>query len=190
MNPCAGSYLHFRGSLGHWALAALLLAFAGCQSAPTKISEETATRESKERVLADTRNALDFESFHLPGSVALRSEDFLVLKNPRTGTRVLDPDMEQTIERLAKRGISPAREVVLISDRPDSIENKKWNWLLLQLGVKNVVMMSLDSYRAANPDRVPQAPPSLAAVWKVERPQLILREAQNCFVGWSDRLCL
>lgn len=166
------------------------VAFVGCQSKPTKVTEESGNRDSQNQVLVDTRTALEYESFHISGSGHLRSDDFLVLQNPKTKKRILDPDIEQIVERLARRGISPNREIVLLSDRADSVENKKWNWLLLQLGVKNVVMMSLPIYRDIHKNRPPQSPAERAPVWTIERPQLIKAQAQQCFVAWSDEHCL
>ena len=174
-------------------IKALVLAFVmgvvGCQMKPTKTSDEAGNRDAG-RVLVDTRTALQYESFHVSGSIHLRSDEFLVLQNARTKTRILDPDIDQIVERLARRGVSPSREIVLISDKADSVENKKWNWLLFQLNVKNVTMMSLQSYRDANKSRPPQASPERAATWSIERPQLIKAQAQQCFVSWSDEKCL
>lgn len=170
-------------------LPALWLGLASCQSPQTKITEETGGKSAM-RVLVDTRSHLQYETYHISGSVHLHSSDFLILRNAREKERILDPDIPQIIERLARRGVSPEREIILISDSPDSEENKKWNWLLLQLHVRNVIMMSLDSYREVNRNRVPQPKPERAAVWQVERPQLILKQSKNCFVSWSDSLCL
>lgn len=167
-----------------------LWALTSCQSPQTKIKQETGGEAPIMRVLVDTRSHLNYETYHISGSVHLHSSDFLILKSAVQKERVLDPDIAQIIERLARRGVSPEREIVLISDRHDSEENKKWNWLLLQLNVKNVIMMSLDGYRQANRNRVPTPLPERAAVWSVERPQLILQQSKNCFVSWSDRLCL
>lgn len=161
-----------------------------CQSPPTKITGETVADTAPIRVLVDTRTHLQYETFHLSGSVHLNSSDFLILRNPAAKERIMDPDIPQIVERLARRGVSPEREIVLISDRQDSVENKKWNWLLLQLNVKNVIMMSLDGYRQANKNRVPQPNPERAAIWSVDRPQLILKQSKYCFVNWSDSLCL
>lgn len=168
---------------------AFILGLVGCQMKPTKTSDEAGNRDAG-RVLVDTRTSLQYESFHVAGSVHLRSDDYLVLQNARTKTRILDPDIEQIVERLARRGVSPQREIVLLSEKADSIENKKWNWLLLQLGVKNVVMMSLQTYREVNKGRPPLSPPEKAAVWSIERPQLLKAQAQQCFVAWSDEKCL
>ncbi len=154
----------------------------GCQTKPTVVKNENANQDKKVRVLADTRSRLSYESFHLPGSIHLNSEDFIITKNRN---KFLDPDI---VERLARRGVSPEKDVVLISDTPNSVENKKWNWLLLQLDVKDVVMMSLTSYREANKNRVPQAPPERASVWKVE--PSVLEKSTSCFVNWSDDICL
>ncbi len=160
----------------------------GCQTKPTQIKDESGNRE-KNVVLVDTRSAFEFAGFHFSGSVNLNSESFLILKNPKTKKRILDPDIPQIIERLAKRGLSPLKSVILISNKKDSIENKKWNWLLRKLEVQNITMMGFDEFRVLNKNRVPQAPPESEPVWGVVDTQVVLKNADQCFVGWSDENC-
>lgn len=161
----------------------------GCQTKPTKIKEESANRD-KNTVLVDTRSSFEFAGFHFSGSVNLNSESFLILKNPKTKKRILDPDITQIIERLAKRGISPLKSVILISNKKDSNENKKMNWLLRKLEISDVTMMGFDEFRIINKNRVPQAPPESEPVWGVVDTQIILKNADQCFVNWSDENCI
>lgn len=167
----------------------ILLFLFGCQMKPTVLKEESATPASEKEVLVDTRSALEYESYHISGSVSLRSEDFLILKNPKTQKRILDPDIPQTIERLAKRGITPLKKVILISQKKDSDENKKWTWLLNQFGIYKIETISFDDYRKTHPKRIPQAPPEREPVWSVENSEQILKKSEQCFVGWSDLFC-
>lgn len=123
-------------------LSALMVVFLGaCQMAPTKIKTEVGG-PAENTVLVDTRSSLEFSTYHVSGSVHLNTSDFLILKNANTQQRQFDPDLEQTIERLAKRGISPDKKIILISNKKDSEENQKWNWLLNKVEVKNVQMIS------------------------------------------------
>ncbi len=162
----------------------------GCQIKPTVVKDESANHYNKALVVVDTRSALDYFSFHIPGSVSLNSADFLILKNPRTKKRVIDPDLEQIVERLAKRGISPLKTIVLISEKKDSDENKKWNWLFLQLDIRDVAMMGLEDYLAHNKRVAPQATPDSVPVWEIKKKKFILKKADECFVNWSDYDCL
>lgn len=161
-----------------------------CQQAPTRIEEESTNSYSKNVVLVDTRPAFEFATYHVAGSVNLNSESFLILKNAKLKTRVLDPDLTQTIERLAKRGISPLKSVILISDKADSIENKKWNWLLQQLDVKDISMVNIEDYRKINKNLIPQAESVSMPVWEVRNQVSLLKKADLCFVKWSDNNCL
>lgn len=167
-----------------------LIFLCGCQLKPTVLKEESTTPASEQEVLVDTRSELDFESYHISGSVSLRSEDFLILKNPKTQKRILDPDIPQTVERLAKRGITPLKKIILISQKKDSVENKKWTWLLNQLGIYKIETIGFDDYRKAHPKRIPQAPPEREPVWSVENVEQILKKSDQCFVGWIEKNCL
>lgn len=162
----------------------------GCQSKPTVIREESVNQYNKNVILVDTRSAFDYISFHISGSVNLNSGDFLILKNPKINKRILDPDIPQIIERLAKRGVSPLKTVLLISDKKDSVENKKWNWLLRKLDVRDVLMTSIDDYRAQNKNFAPQAQSESVPVWDVKNMKTILQNADQCFVNWSEDKCL
>lgn len=167
----------------------LLSVLFSCQSKPTLISEEPTNPLPKDIVLADTRSAFEFAGYHFSGSVSLRSEDFLILKDAKSQKRIMDPDIPQTIERLARRGISPLKSILLISDKKDSIENKKWRWLLKQLDVRDVELVRFEDYREAHPNRIPQAPPERVPVWEVKDIAPILKKADQCFVKWSDEAC-
>lgn len=166
-----------------------LLFFAGCTQAPTKALNEVGG-EAPETILADTRSSLDYNTFHIKGSISLNTEDFLVLTNPKTKARALDPDIKQTVERLAKKGISPFKTVILISETNDSLENQKWNWLLRQLGVNDVKMMSLAQFRVINSHLRPLPEPPRRPPWEIKDPKTIFENAPACFVDWSTNTCL
>jgi hypothetical protein len=170
-------------------LALLTLGLSACQTKPTVIKQETINPFAPDTVMVDTRSAFEFAGFHVSGSVHLSTGDYLILKNAKTQTRVMDPDVEQTVERLAKRGLSPFKSVVLISDEADSIENKKWNWLLNQLDIKNVMRISLDDFRRQNKNLIPHADPEDSETWPIPNKALILQNADACFVNWSESDC-
>lgn len=166
-----------------------LFFIGACKQAPTRVQEESSNNYKKNVVLVDTRPAFEFATYHVAGSVNLNSENFLILKNSKTKTRVFDPDLNQTIERLAKRGISPLKSVFLISDKADSVENKKWNWLLQQLDVKNISMMTIEDYHKMNKNLIPQADPEAMPMWEVRNQMTILKKADLCFIKWTELDC-
>ena len=129
------------------------VALGGCQSKPTKVIEESVNVFSTNAVLVDTRSAFLFASFHIEGSVNLNTTDYLVLQNPKKKIYSLDPDLSQTIERLSRRGIAPFKKIILLSETPNSLENKKWQWLLKNLEVDDIVLMSLDEFKKSYKNR-------------------------------------
>lgn len=170
-----------------------LILFVGCQNKPTKVLEETVNVFAKDKVMVDTRSAFEYASFHIEGSVNLNTSDFLILKDPRKKTYIMDPDLTQTIERLAKRGISPEKKIYLIGNTADSFENKKWQWLLKSLEVEDVVLVEFAEFRKDFKNgRYAQA--------KAERPwylktseefqkEFIVKKSKDCFVKWSEKSC-
>ena len=162
---------------------------AACVPTATVVKEEVGANERVVApVLVDTRPNFQFTASHLSGSIHLESGDFIILKSAAQKERIFDPDLQQTIERLAKRGISPLKTIILISDKADSLENKKWTWLLNQLGVFHVEHVSLKSYVEKNKP-IPQAEPDPQAPWAVDKAPAIVKKADACFVNWSE-LCL
>lgn len=171
-----------------WPLIAFVI--LGCQSKPTVVKQESENEYKKNTVMVDTRSAFEYATFHVSGSVHLSTEDFLILKNPKTKKRILDPDLEQTIERLAQRGLTPQKSVLLISETADSLENKKWAWLFKQLGITDIKAISLYDYRVQNKSLVPQAEPERQTAWVLQTSKNdILKAADICFVNWSEAQC-
>ncbi len=172
------------------------LVIFGCQQKPTRVSEESAQVFDSRVVLIDTRSALNYESFHIEGSENLLVDDFLILKNPKSKARIFDPDLAQTVERLAHKGIHPSKFVMLIGDKEDSIENKKWKWLLSYLEISQIKTISIDEVRKMkNPkwkkaDRMPS--------WKLLTSEdfqndLIKNKIPRCFsvriTKWDSKRC-
>ena len=174
-------------------LVLFTVVFVGCQSKPTKVIEETVNVFAKDSVMVDTRSAFNYESFHIEGSVNLNTSDYLVLKDPRKKTYVLDPDIAQTIERLAKRGITPEKKIYLVGDKADSVENKKWQWLFKNIEVEDVILVEFNEFRKEYKNL-------RFAIAKSERPwilktsdefqkEFVLKKSKDCFVKWSAKLC-
>lgn len=175
-----------------------ILILSGCQQTPTKIMQESIDPYGDRTVLVDTRSSFKYTSYHIEGSVNLESSSFLVIKNPKKRTHEMDTDLAQTIERLAKRGISPNKRVILLSDRSDDVENKKWNWLLNRLEVLDVQKNSIEGFKKelAERKRVDRfAIPDSVDPWVLKlsptlQDELILKKSQDCFVNWSETKCI
>ncbi len=179
--------------MGKWIWLSLLFIGYGCQQAPTKSLEETVNILGTRTVLVDTRTAFLFQSGHILGSVNLVSDDFLILTNPMTKKKVLDPDLVQTIERLARRGLNPNKKVILLAEKKSSEEIKKWTWLLKQLGFDDIQNETLAEFKKAHPN-VRYAEPERATTWDLKlsselQQEFILKKAPYCFVKWSDKKC-
>ncbi|MES2801144.1 MAG: rhodanese-like domain-containing protein [Bdellovibrionota bacterium] len=179
-----------------FSLVLVLMTLWACQQKPTKILDESTHVFEKKAVLIDTRNPFQFESFHIEGSQNLWSEDFLILTNPKKKTRMLDPDLQQTVERLASKGIHPDKTIVLLNDKADSIENKKWKWLLSYLEIKNIELKSLNvlkkSIKGQNnrfAKAEAQTPWTLLTSPDFQK-DLVLKKAPKCFLKWNDKICL
>ncbi len=166
-----------------------------CQLKPTTVIEESADVFANRTVLMDTRSALDYASFHIKGSANLLVDDFIMRKNQK---RVFDPDLNSVIERLAYRGINPNKKVLLIGYRADSVENKKWKWLLNNLEITDVTMHSFDEFRKNASGRFASAKPvdgwMLKSSENVQK-EFLLRKVQRCFVtpyikqSWPEAFC-
>lgn len=171
-----------------------LLLFTSCQLAPTKTMEETSNSIfNVKTVLVDTRTSFLYQSFHIPGSVNLVTADFLILKNPGTKKYILDPDLNQTIERLAKKGVGLDRHIILLGSTKNSVENKKWNWLLRNLGLEYVEMNSVDDFNKKYKN-ARYADPDTAAIWPLKlsdelQSEFITKKAQDCFIIWIEAKC-
>lgn len=174
----------------------LSLVILSCQQKPTRISEESAQVFDSRVVLIDTRSALNYESFHIEGSENLLVDDFLILKNPKSKTRIFDPDLLQTVERLAKKGIHPSKFVLLIGDKEDSIDNKKWKWLLSYLEISQIKTTSIDDVRKMKNPKWKKA--DSQKPWKLLTSEdfqndLIKNKIPRCFskkiTQWDSKKC-
>jgi len=161
---------------------------SACQSAPTRLREQSVNVDQN-TVLVDTRSALEYSSFHFSGSVHLHTSDYLLLKPGLNEKRIFDPDLTQTIERLARRGLHPQKKVILISDDKDQAEAKKWQWLLQKLGLEKPVISFFSDQKSRLAGRPPRAQPERMPVWTVEEAGAIVSQAEKCFVLWQESGC-
>ncbi len=173
----------------------LLLAlcfFEGCANLPTLVKDEVVTPSKKEeRLLVDVRSELKYSGHHISGSVSLRTESFILLKSSLNKLRNIDTDLDQTAERLSKKGITPERKVLILFDSESEIESKKWKWFFESAKFKSVDLQNIDEYRQQNPNRVPSEEPEAVPRWTLSDSvkSYILKHAESCFIEWNHKLC-
>lgn len=177
--------------------------FVGCQQAPTSVLEESVDVFEARTVLLDTRSPLEYTSFHIKGSTNLLIDDFVILKNPmakpENQKRTFDPNLPGMIERLAHRGVHPGRKIILIGSKKESIENKKWKWMLNSLDVNEVQLSSIEQMRKNKNRNFAEA--EATNPWELRlspdmQKELILNKTQRCFVEvypknkkWNAEYC-
>jgi len=178
------------------SLVLILMTMWACQQKPTKVLDESAQVFEKKAVLIDTRNPFQYESFHIEGSQNLWSEDFLVLTNPKKKTRMLDPDLAQTVERLASKGLHPDKTIILLNDKADAVENKKWKWLLSYLEIKSIELKNINDLKKSMKGQNNRfAKAEVQKPWKLLTSEdfqkdLVLKKAPKCFLKWEPQNCL
>lgn len=171
-----------------------VILLVGCQNNPTKVLEETVNVFAKDSVMIDTRSAFEYASFHIEGSANLNTRDYLVLQNPKKKTYVMDADLTQIVERLARRGITPEKTIYLMGSKADSVENKKWQWLLKSLEVEDIYLVSFEEFRKDHKNKKfaksqPERPWPLKSSEEYQK-EFIIKKSKDCFVKWSEKLCL
>jgi 3-mercaptopyruvate sulfurtransferase SseA len=175
-------------------LLIVLIVSVGCQQKPTKVIEESSNSIFKVKtVLVDTRDSFSYTSFHIPGSVNLVSTDFLILKDAKNKTRILDPDLVETVDRLARKGVSPDRKIILLATKKDSVENKKWRWLLKNLGFEDIQLNSVDEFNLQNKN-ARFSEPERSDIWTITlsedlQKEFIIKRGKDCFVNYNEKVC-
>jgi len=167
--------------------AALLLFLTSCQLTPTKLYEyhEVGRPDysrpivlSKKTVVIDTRSPFNFLTAHLPKSLNLVWQDFSITSSGASG--LLAKDMYFHARRLARLGISPTSEVVVIGNGNDGAgEEGRLAWTLLYLGVKNVRSVSHRYFRKGWINSVTTKPIPSVPSWKPKFVANILVESSE-----------
>jgi thiosulfate/3-mercaptopyruvate sulfurtransferase len=122
---------------------ALALTLTGCPSAPTKIYRRTqgptlSAEALADAVIVDGRSAFAVGAQKIDGSVAVRAQDFWGLSDPQDLSR-----------RLALKGLSPDKKVVVFDDGPSAGKGEAGAlaWILLYLGFEKIQTASVESAR-------------------------------------------
>lgn len=181
-------------------LSALVLLFlTGCLMKPTNLLEESVDALAPNTVLVDTRSPLQYESFHIEGSVNIRAEDFIIVRNPtakkKFQKRGMEQDLDLIISRLAEKGINRDNRVILLADKADANSNKRMKWLLKNLEVSEVQTENIDAFMQKNPGKF--ARPTTKEVWNLRSSRLFQKEfiidkSERCFSDvkkWSEGFC-
>lgn len=142
-------------------LAILVVLGVGCSTVPpaTKITEsksvqthleEVRTKLSKNTVILDTRDAVDFYVSKVPGSILVEWKDFSVQFPGAEG--VLDTDPLNITRRLALWGIGPESEVIVLGkvfdkDQPQEGKFGRIAWMLKEMGVVNVKTFNYEVFK-------------------------------------------
>lgn len=177
----------------------LALVLLGCQSRPTTAMEESVNVFSQNTILVDTRSALNFESFHIEGSVSIKPSDFIVTKNPTAKKRFhkkgLESDFNAIISRLAAKGIHPNHKIILLAEKKEALSQLRMKWLLQSLEVDRVQLYSLDQFMKEHPGRFSQPAPQTPWTLKsseIFQKEFIFDKAEKCFINvkkWNASAC-
>ena len=149
-----------------------LMLTLGCQLKPTVVHEQLENKkidgsvvESK-LVILDARPATEYLLSHLQGSYSVQWQDFSQVKAPFQG--LLDPDLFYHARRLARYGITPQSQVVVVGNGlRGKGEEGRVAWTLKVLGISNVRISSLSQFSIPFSTQEPP-PPANAAIWKPE----------------------
>lgn len=115
-----------------------------CQVKPTAAVSESGVRLEKPKfaglvspatVVFDTRSTFDFNLNHVPGSINLAPEDFIVARDPMDAAR-----------RLSLYGVNVNTPVLVTGNIQGRVTELAWRFV--QLGVENVETVSLDAFKA------------------------------------------
>jgi hypothetical protein len=146
--------------------------FVSCQVKPTTAVSEAGVRLEKQKfsglvspetVVFDTRSTFDFNLNHVPGSLNLAPEDFVVDRDPMDAAR-----------RLSLYGVEVKTPVLVIGIDQGKVQDLAWQ--ITRLGVENVETVSLSAFKAV----VSQAQPvrKNTAIWTPSMQFGILNQKQ------------
>lgn len=159
------SNIFFESGLGQILLITLLL--SACAIKPpetTTASTVVISTIDANVVVVDVREALQFKTAHVPGSVNIRWQDFS--KADETTKGLLESDLFYTARRLALMGISPSTSVLVLGNGKDGNgEEGRVAWMLKFLGVERVQTADIKKYRLQNP-RPDERGPENRPVWR------------------------
>lgn len=127
--------------------------------APVKIMKDT--------VVVDARSSFDYSMAHIPRSVQVRWSDYTEHEISQRG--VLQRDLFAAARRLARLGISPQTQVVVVgSGLNGEGEEGRVAWMLAYLGVADARFANIDSLGARLTNVTNETPLEALPIWKPE----------------------
>lgn len=140
---------------------------SACAIKPTETttgSTQTGLFVDSSFVVVDTREPLQFQTAHVPGSVNIRWQDFSQKEEGVTG--LLEGDLFYSARRLALMGIAPSTPVLVLGESSRGKgEEGRVAWMLKYLGIEKVKVGDIKDYRLQNP-RVDERGPENRPVWR------------------------
>lgn len=157
----------------------LLLVLASCVAQPTKVNGNPARQMQaaeqmlapiqivKETVIVDARSRFDYSMSHIPASVNLQWSDFTEPEPAQKG--VVQNDVFAIARRLARAGISPSSQVVIVGrGKNGDGEEGRLAWMFSLLGISRVQFADIDSFKVRLTNNVEANPPAQVPIWKPE----------------------
>jgi thiosulfate/3-mercaptopyruvate sulfurtransferase len=164
----------------------LLSLFVACAPKPTKTTSENpvvalkplsknALKAHPGTVILDVRSAFEFNLSHIPGSINVAWEDFS--RQPPDFRGLIAKDLHPLSRRLALIGVDPQSQVLIVGKgRLGKGEEGRVAWTLESLGVENIQLAPVSSFREKREDNPPAANKNF---WTPE-----LNEALQ--ISWSE----
>ncbi len=149
-------------------LLVIVVAAVGCQQAPTKINQTASVDQNillknvsgelkveANTILVDARPAFEFSVAHAPGAVNLLWEDFATPNTPTPGK--VPKDISPIAHRLALHGIYPGAAILVMGNgKAGKGEEGRVAWSLVNLGVRDVQIASIDQFRVGMTNAEPK----------------------------------
>lgn len=157
--------------------ATLVAVFSGCQTKPTRSSENEARRLEVAKamgraievapttIIVDARPAFDYSTAHIPKSISMNWSDFSEAKSEQRG--ILQADRFAITRRLARVGIAPESHVVVVGrGLGGNGEEGRIAWMLAYLGVSNVQFAAIETLNPRYVNTVEAQPLAGVPMWK------------------------
>lgn len=166
----------------------LIAIIVGCETSPKKLSSPGSIEKKKSAlpnsareimsspkllneyakdpltIIVDARPTFEYSLGHLRDSLSMPPEDFNQTEAAFKG--LLDPDYYKTTRWLAKKGIAPDSQILVVG-RGTSGEGEEGRiaWMLMFLGVNKVIFSSIDTIHLPRDREVPSGL-SMEPIWK------------------------
>ena len=185
-------------------LLVICFLFESCKSLPlagsvpvTEVKSDFQNFKDDQVVYVDTRSALEYESFHIPGTVHLWWEDFLYSGSIKSNQKFFEPELKNLVRRLALKGVQPDKQLILIHNKNDSSELLRWVWLFKKIKIENVQIKTLEHLKQNSKGQNRRFQEPLAQeTWndlkgwnQAEYQDKVLKLATKCFVSFQADSC-